>query len=341
MVLKLLTPGPVQLPKKVIEAIAAQPMFHRSDEFKEILRNVLEKLRKIYNASPIIAPGTGTLAVDMAVYNFIDPGDKVVALVHGEFSYRMALSAESRGAKVYKLETRIFPPPPDTVEDLAKKIGDVKAIIAVHNETSLGITNRYIDKLQRVAESVGATLIIDSVSALPAEPINCKVDVIATASHKAFMAPPGAAIVYLNIEPKIKSPVPPSIDLRKFLEKLNNVDPPYTPPVNVVYGLNTSLDIILSIGIEAYHELHKRKAEFLYNTIKLEPVPKGEYRSYTVTAFYSNKASTIIKTLKERGYVISGGMGEMKNRIIRIGVMGDIDFDDLRKVAEVVNSLVD
>ncbi|MEM4848517.1 MAG: aminotransferase class V-fold PLP-dependent enzyme, partial [Ignisphaera sp.] len=172
MVLKLLTPGPVQLPKKVIEAIAAQPMFHRSDEFKEILRNVLEKLRKIYNASPIIAPGTGTLAVDMAVYNFIDPGDKVVALVHGEFSYRMALSAESRGAKVYKLETRIFPPPPDTVEDLAKKIGDVKAIIAVHNETSLGITNRYIDKLQRVAESVGATLIIDSVSALPAEPIN-------------------------------------------------------------------------------------------------------------------------------------------------------------------------
>lgn len=341
MVLKLLTPGPVQLPRKVIETIATQPVFHRSDEFKEVLRNVLDKLHKIYNATPVIAPGTGTFAVDMAVYNFIDPGDKVVALVHGEFGHRMALSAESRGAKVYKLETKILPPSPDAVEDLAKRIGDVKAIIAVHNETSLGVTNRYIDKLQRVAENVGAILIIDSVSALPAEPIKYKVDVVATATHKAFMAPPGGAIIYVNSEPKNKVHVPPSMDLRKFLEKLDKLDPPYTPPINIIYGLNASLDIILNIGVEAYHELHRERAESLYTTIKLEPVPKGEYKSYTVTAFYTNKANAIIKTLRGQGYIVAGGMSEMKDKIIRIGVMGDVSLDDLKKVAEVVNNFVD
>uniref|UniRef100_A0A7C4JK61 Alanine--glyoxylate aminotransferase family protein n=1 Tax=Ignisphaera aggregans TaxID=334771 RepID=A0A7C4JK61_9CREN len=339
--MKLLTPGPVQLPRKVIEAIATQPMFHRSDEFKEVLRNVLEKLRKIYNATPIVAPGTGTFAVDMAVYNFIDPGDKVVALVHGEFGYRMALSAESRGAKVYKLETKILPPSLDAVEDLVKRIGDVKAIIAVHNETSLGVTNRYIDKLQRIAENVGAILIIDSVSALPAEPIKYKVDVIATATHKAFMAPPGGAIIYVNGVPRAKAPVPPSMDLEKFLEKLDKLDPPYTPPINVIYGLNVSLDIILNIGVEAYHELHRERAELLYTTIKLEPVPKDEYKSYTVTTFYTNKANMIIKTLRRQGYIVAGGMGEMKDKVIRIGVMGDVNLEDLKKVAEVVNSFVD
>lgn len=340
MVLKLLTPGPVQLPRKVIEAIAKQPEFHRTDEFREKLRQVLEKLQKVYNATPILAPGTGTFAVDMAIYNYIDPNDSVIALVHGEFGVRMAESAETRGAKVYRFETKIFPPSPDVVEDFAKKLHNVKAILAVHNETSLGVTNRYIEKLQRVAENVGAILIIDSVSALPAEPLRHKIDVVATASQKAFMAPPGGAIVYINIEPKAKTPVPTSMNIRKFLEKLDKADPPYTPPINVIYGLDASLDIIISIGVETYHELHKKRAEILYNSIKLKPVAHGDFRSYTVAAFYTDEAEKIIKTLKHHGYVITGGMGEYKSKIIRIGVMGDISFEDLEKVAEVVNSLV-
>jgi len=338
---KLLTPGPVQLPRKVVEAIARQPEFHRTDEFRNVLNEVLEKLRKVYNGTPVIAPGAGTFAVDMAIYNYIDPGDKVLAIVHGEFGERMVASAESRGADVHILKSHINPPPPDVVEDCARKLGDVRAIIAVHNETSVGATNRYVDKLQRVAEAVGAILIIDSVSALPAEPIKQKIDVVASATQKAFMAPPGGAIVYVNTEPRVRTPAPPSMNLRRFIDGLAKANPPYTPPVNVVYGLNAALDIILGMGPEAYHELHIKRAEFLYNSIKLEPVAMSPFRSCTVTAFYANKPGDIIQALKKQGYIIAGGMGELKNKVIRIGVMGDISFDDLRKVAEVVNSLVD
>jgi aspartate aminotransferase-like enzyme len=341
MVFKLLTPGPVQLPREVVKAIAKQPIFHRSEEFKELLTNILEKLSKIYDATPVIAPGTGTLAVDMAIYNFIDPGDVVVAIIHGEFGSRMAQSAESRGAKVYRIETKIYPPPPDAVEDYIRKIGKVKAIIVVHNETSIGVTNRYLDKLQRTAENIGAILIVDSVSALPAEPINCKVDVIATATHKAFMAPPGGSILYLNINPKTEIPVPPSMDLKKFLGGIGKGDVPYTPPINVLYGLNASLDIILGMSLSTYQQLHREKIEFLYKSVKLKPVAEGIHRSCTVAAFYTNKASEIIKTLKSRGYIIAGGLGELKGRIIRVGVMGDISMEDLENVVNVVNTFVD
>lgn len=341
MEIKFLTPGPVQLPKQVIEAMARQPEFHRTDEFRIVLKRVLDNLFKVYSATPILAPGTGTFAVDAAIYNYIDPGDDVISIVHGEFGERIVETVKSRGAKVYEVRYSIYPPPPDVIEDIAKKFTNIKAITVVHNETSVGVTNRYLDKLQKIAEKLGAILIVDSVSALPAEPIRCKVDVVATASQKAFMAPPGGAIIYLNTEPKAKTPVPPSMNLRKYLEKLDKADPPYTPPINVVYGLDTSLEIILRMGVETYHEMHKQKAEFLYKSLKLKPVAEEPFRSYTVTAFYANKPKEIINELKKHGYVITGGMGELKNNSIRIGVMGDITMDDLKKVVEVVNSLVD
>ncbi|MEM4694534.1 MAG: aminotransferase class V-fold PLP-dependent enzyme [Ignisphaera sp.] len=341
MEMKFLTPGPVQLPKKVIEAIAKQPEFHRIDEFRKTLRRVLDNLAKVYKGTSIIAPGTGTFAVDTAIYNYIDPGEEVVAIVHGEFGERMSESARSRGAKVYELRYRIHPPSPDVVEDFAKKLKNIRAITVVHNETSVGVTNRYLDKLQKIAEGLGAILIVDSVSALPAEPIRHRIDVVATATQKAFMAPPGGAIIYINVEPRAKSPLPPSMNLRKFIERLDKADPPYTPPINVIYGLDAALEIILSMGVETYHELHKQKAELLYKSLKLKPVAEEPLRSYTVTAFYADKPTEIINELKKHGYVIAGGMGELKNNTIRIGVMGDISVEDLKKVIEVVNSLVD
>lgn len=340
--MKYLTPGPVQLPEAVIKAIARQPHFHRTDEFREIFREVLDKLTKITYGTPIIAPGTGTFAVDMMVYNYVNPGENVVVLVYGEFSERLAESLESRGAKVHRIKWDIGDvPPPDIVEDFCKRIPNITAIAMVHNETSTGVTNRYIDKIQSVADSIGAVLLIDSVSALPAEPIRCRVDVVATASQKAFLAPPGAAILFISREPRSNNHVPPSMALRKYLKMLSRNETPYTPPINVIYGLTVSLNYILSIGIERYHEIHRERAEILYKGIELEPIPrKYIVRSYTVTAFYTDRSKEIISELKRYGYVIAGGMGEIRDRSIRIGVMGDITVDDLNKVIEVVNRVV-
>ena len=340
--MKYLTPGPVQLPKQVVEAIARQPPFHRTEEFAEVFREVIEKLMNIYSATPVIIPGTGTLAVDVMVHNYVDPGDNVIVVVGGEFGERLVEAVEARGGVVHKIEWSYGEaPPPDVLEDMIKKVGEVRAVAVVHNETSTGTTNRFIERYQDIAESHGATLLVDSVSIFPAEVFKKKVDVIATASQKAFISPPGAAILYLSKEPTAKMPVPPSMNLKKFLQFLKKWETPYTPPINVVYGLNAALDYILGMGIEKYHEIHRERAEYLYSGVRLEPIAKKPFRSYTVTAFYTERAREVIAELKKHGYVIAGGMGKLRDRLIRIGVMGEISFEDLRTVVEVVNSYVD
>lgn len=342
MALKYLTPGPVQIPKSVIESIGRQPQFHRGDEFREVFKEVINKLMSIYDSRPIIIPGTGTLSVDVAVYNYLDPNDKAVVIVNGEFGERFAESLASRGCIVRKVEWEYGDvPPPDVIEDVVRREGNVKAVAVVHNESSTGTTNRYIEKYQEVAEAYGAVLLIDSVSLFPVEVPKRGVDVIATASHKAFISPPGASILYISKEPRAKAPIPPSMDLRKFIKFMERFETPYTPPINVIYGLNSALDYILKLGIEHYRRIHVDRAEFLYNRIRLKAVARNEFRSYTVTAFYTPKAREVVTALRSYGYVITAGMGKLRDSIIRIGVMGDVSLDDLSTVAEVVNRYVD
>ncbi|MEM0027579.1 MAG: alanine--glyoxylate aminotransferase family protein [Ignisphaera sp.] len=340
--MKYLTPGPVQIPRQVIDAIAKQPQFHRTEEFREVFKRVIEKLSTVYKTTPVVIPGTGTLAVDVMVYNYINPGEKVVAITNGEFGDRLIESIESRGGVVHKIEWEYGDvPPPDIVEDTVRKVGDVKAIAVVHNETSTGTTNRFIEKYQDVADSYGAVLLVDSVSLYPVEVFKREIDVIATASQKAFISPPGAAILYIAKKPRAKASVPPSMSLEKFLQSLKKWETPYTPPINVIYGLDAALDYILGMSVDKYREMHKERAEYLYNSIRLKPVAREGLRSYTVTAFYSTRARDIIAELKKSGYVIAGGMGKLRDNTIRIGVMGDITMEDLGKVVEIVNRYVD
>lgn len=341
MVMKYLTPGPVELPPEVLAALSRQPQFHRTEEFKEVLRALIERLAALYDATPVVAPGTGTFAVDMMVYNYVNPGERVVVVVSGEFGERLAESLESRGAVVYKLEWSVGSvPPPDVVEDFARKLGQVSAIAVVHNETSTGTANRYIRKYQRVAEALGAVLLVDSVSGFPAEPLERGIDVVALASQKALMGPPGGAILYLNRKPRAEAPLPPSMRLSRFLESLEKFETPYTPPITVIYGLNASLDFILRTGLAQYQETHRMRAYYLYNNLKLRPVAEEEFRSSTVAAFYTEKPAEIVAALKKHGYVIASGMWKLRNRSIRVGVMGHITMDDLKRVVEVVNGLV-
>ncbi|MGC8582961.1 MAG: pyridoxal-phosphate-dependent aminotransferase family protein [Thermoproteus sp.] len=336
--MKYLTPGPIQLPDFVLKAAYRQPAFHRSEEFKQTLKSVLEKMSKVYGGIPVIMPGTGTLAVDTMVYNYVNPGERVLAVIFGEFGRRLAASLKSRGAEVVEWEVEA-PPAPDELDDKLRRIGPVTAVALVHNETSMGIAYKDLAKVADVAKSHGALLLVDSVSGMPAEPLPPGIDVVATASHKAFMAPPGAAILYLNAEPRAKSGVPPAMDLRGYLKVPSTLDTPYTPPISVIYSLEASLEYILGLGLERYAEIHKERMDLLYGNVKLGAVPRPQHRSNTVAAFYCDDVKSALKALREAGYVASAGMGHLKDKVVRVGVMGDVTRDDIIKVAEVLNNV--
>lgn len=169
--MKYLTPGPVQLPDAVLRAVSSQPMFHRTEEFRKLFKSVTDRLLEVGNARNVaIIPGTGTTAVDAAVYNFLDPpNDEVLALITGEFSERLAESAESRGAKVFRLEGVLGDVP--KLEDVRRVIDErkPKALLAVHNETSTGVANKALDEAAKLAHDNGMLVLVDSVSGMPAE----------------------------------------------------------------------------------------------------------------------------------------------------------------------------
>ncbi len=346
---KYLTPGPVQLPERVIRAYSRQPMFHRGSEFGKLLRDVLDKLGRVFEGYEYhIMPGTGTFAVDVAVYNFVNPGDNVIVLVNGEFSDRMANSFESRGAKV----TRIYFNPG---EDVCVRLSDVeeafsrikpRALALVHNETSMGVANRCIDELSELAHREGSIVIVDAVSSIPAEPVPTKADVIATATHKAFLAPPGGAIIaYKDPKMLVNAPLPPSMDIKSYIKYKDRYETPYTPPINILYALSESLSYILDeLGLEKYRLMHVERANYLYGELPrlgFKPVAvRDEYRSITVTAFYTHiEPAKVVEHLRLKGYVVSGGMWKIRDRSFRIGVMGDIDLADLRNVVESLREL--
>ena len=335
--MKYLTPGPVQLPRFVIEAMARQPPFHRSDEFKKLFKSVLEKLGALCPSRPIVMPGTGTLAVDVMIYNYVNPGEKVLALVYGEFGKRAVETAKIRGANVVEVE-RDAPPAPDEVEDVLRKDPAIKAVLLIHNETSTGIAYKQVKQLIDVAKTYGALLLVDSVSGFPAEPLPPGVDVVATASHKALLAPPGASILYLVSEPRATAGVPPSMDLRWFLKTMEHLETPYTPPIPVLFALDASLSYILELGAR-YTDVHRERVEYLYSSLRLRPIPPPETRSITVTAFHCEKPKEVVSKLREGGYVVAGGMYKYRDRSVRIGVMGDVTMEDIKKVVEIVNGL--
>ncbi|MFN3804278.1 MAG: pyridoxal-phosphate-dependent aminotransferase family protein [Pyrobaculum sp.] len=335
--MKYLTPGPVQLPTFIVEAISRQPPFHRGEEFKQLFKSVLDRLAQLYPSRAVIMPGTGTLAVDTMVYNYVNPGEKVLALVYGEFGKRAAESARTRGAVVLEIE-RDIPPTPEEVEDLLRRDREIKAVLLIHNETSTGMVYKEVKKLVDIVKSYGALLLVDSVSGFPAEPLPEGIDVVATASHKALLAPPGAAVLFISREPRAAAAVPPSMELRKFLKMRDHLETPYTPPISILFALDISLGYILKLG-DKYSEIHRERAQYLYSQVKLQPIPPPAVRSSTVTAFLCEKPKEVIKKLREAGYVIAGGMYKYREKSIRIGVMGDINFDDLYKVSEIVNGV--
>ncbi|MFP3194962.1 MAG: aminotransferase class V-fold PLP-dependent enzyme [Caldivirga sp.] len=341
---KYLTPGPVQLPRRVIDAYAKQPMFHRGREFSELYNDVVNQLGRVFRGYTVsILPGTGTFAVDVMVYNFIKPGDEVLVPINGEFGERLAQSVESRGAVV----KRIYVEPGESLCDHIDEFNvKARALAMVHNETSMGVANRCIDEVARLIHDNGGLVLIDSVSGVPAEPVGEGADVVATATHKALLAPPGGSIVAFK-DPGliINYPKPPSMDLGNYLKYSARLETPYTPPINVLYALRESLRYILDeVGLERYVKLHEEKVRFLYGELgKLgfKPVPLNlGYASRTVTAFYSPiNPGKVVDYLRQNGYVISGGMWRIRERSIRIGVMGDVTLDDLRTVVSLLSNL--
>jgi len=356
LIYKLFTPGPVAPSNDVLKAAATTVISHRSRDFHKLFEEVYEKLLRLVDLDDglvALLSGSGTTAVDAMCWSLIARNDNVLVVSHGEFGYRMAETIARRGARVTILESN-RPGEPVAVERVLQELesGKYNVLALVHTETSMGLAYRVLRDVARKASSQGVKVLVDVVSSLAGEEFSFKwgVTAIAGAAHKAIAALPGVSFVIASTE-AIKDAIrnsketPLALDLSRYAEFRRRSETPFTPPVNLLYALNTALDYILRRGVENYIRDHEQRARILYEKlpeIGFKPVVGDErYRSNTVAAFYTPIDAVAIKEqLYERGYIIATGMGRFKNRMIRIGVMGNIDTSDVELLVNNIREVV-
>jgi serine---pyruvate transaminase len=353
----LFTPGPTPVPPAVLAATAEPVLHHRGPDFKAVLAETLERLRRVCRTDNdvLLFTASGTGAFESAVANLLSPGDRVLAVSQGEFGERWQKLASAYGADVVPLAYEWGASP--TAEDLAAALAATPAevVFLVHSETSTGVVAD-VQALAAVAREAGALVVVDAVSSLGAVPLETDawgIDVVVSGSQKALMTPPGLALATVSPAAweRCERTTTPRFyfDWRRYRKALEAGSTPFTPAVATVAGLNAALAQILDEGLEqafARHAALGRACREGAKAMGLELFSPDEERSAVVTAVLTpegTNAKELVLALRDRhGITVAGGHGELATRLFRIGHIGWYDvFDITTALAAVELVLVD
>src|SRR3954468_4212637 len=274
----VMLPGPTNVPNRVMNAMLAPIINHRSEDFRSLYKSIIEKTQKLFQTESdiVLLSSSGTGAVESSVVNLIKKGDKAVIPVNGEFSTRLADLIDSWGGQAIRIQSPFGENPPyEKFEEVLDEHKDVKAIYAVYNETSTGTTIRYMDKLGELAARKGVYFIADAVSILGGDELpvdKCNIDICVTASQKALAAPPGVAPISISDKAKkyLKSNPPPTqyFNLARYFKYFEeNFETPFTPALPLFFAFNEALDIVLEEGLESRIKRHATCADAFYSSL--------------------------------------------------------------------------
>jgi aspartate aminotransferase-like enzyme len=352
-------PGPTNVPNRVMRAMLAPIINHRSDDFVELYTDVIEKTQKVFETQNdiVVLSASGTGAVEASVINLVKKGDKIIIPVNGEFSNRLSQLIEGQGANVVRLET---PPGQNATFDQIKEAfdnnKDVKAFYVVHNETSTGTMVNYLDKISDLTSRNDTFYVVDSVSLLggvelPVDKWN--IDVCLTGSQKALAAPPGISPISVSAKAKkymIENP--PStmyFNLARYFQYYEeSKHTPFTPALPLLYAYREALTIMLEEGLQNVYKRHKICSDALYSglsAIGLTPyVAKEEDRSISIVALnYLDglEDKTFRNTLANKFRVlVAGGFGDLKGKVFRVGCMGEVSpYHVMRTISAISSTL--
>jgi alanine-glyoxylate transaminase/serine-glyoxylate transaminase/serine-pyruvate transaminase len=338
----IMTPGPASLDPRVYRALAAPIVGHMDPFFIGLMGEVQTLLRRAFQTEnrvtfPISASGSG--GIEASVVNPLEPNDEAIVCVNGTFSDRLAIIAERACATVHRVEVPMgrAVDPQDVLR--AGKGRKIKLVGVCHGETSSGVITQ-IDGFRKVADELGALLVVDAVSTLGGVPINVdeqRIDICFSGTQKAISAPPGMAPITVNprteeVLRRRKTPVQSwYFDLTTTMNFWGK-DRTYhhTPPISIVYALREALRILFEEGLEASWRRHRQNQQALIAGLEALGlkmfVPNAQDRLPTVTAVQVpggvDDARTRHQLLEEFGIEIAGGIGALKGRIWRIGLMG-------------------
>jgi aspartate aminotransferase-like enzyme len=327
---------------------------HRGPHYADMLDRMSANLKTVLMTSNdvyfITASGTG--AMEAAIVNTISPGDKVLSIVIGVFGERFSEIAETYGGDVTRLNFELGEAADlDQVREAIRGISDLRAVIFTHNESSTGVSNPLEDLCKLIHEESDALILVDSVSSAGGVPIATDawgIDVVATASQKSWISPPGIAMVTFSKkawEAHARSTTPKYyLDVEQYETYLKIGQPPFTPCLPAMFTLEVSLQSMVDEGVENVFARHHEIAQHTRDgasTLGLDLLPEPQFASNTVTAIklpeeVDGKAF-LAAVNKNYNVVLGGGQKSLTGKIFRVGHMGWVEkahIDEALKAAE-------
>ncbi len=341
----LQVPGPTNVPDRVLRAMAAPPIDHRGPEFAELARHVLAGLARLCGCSGPVAlyPSSGTGGWEAALVNTLSPGDRVLAFETGQFAVLWAEMARRFGLEVDFVpgDWRRGVQASQVGEKLAADPGhQIKAVTIVQNETSTGCASQ-IPLIRAAMDEARhpALLIVDMISSLGSVEYNHDewgVDVTIWCSQKGMTLPPGLGINAISekaLAASRQAGLPRSYwDWPPVIAAGQTGHFPYTPAVNLFFGLREALAMFDEEGLPAVFARHDRYAEATRRAVRgwgLETVCQNpdDYSS-TVTAVMlpdGHDADQVRRLILDRyNMSLGAGLGRLAGRVFRIGHLGDL-----------------
>ncbi len=338
----LMGPGPSDIHPSVLATLAAPTVGHLDPYFLKVMDEVQSMLREVFqttNQMTMAISGTGSAGMETCVVNLIEPGDRMIVGVNGVFGGRMADVAERVGAEVTKIERpfgEVFTP-----EEVAAEVARVrpKVVGIVHAETSTG-ARQPLEEIAKIVHDAGALLVVDCVTSLAGIPVEIDrlgIDAAYSGSQKCLGCPPGLAPVTfgpkaLEVMDQRKKKVSSwYLDiglLRNYWG--NNRAYHHTAPINMNYALHQALRLVLQEGLEARfarHQLHHTALKAGLEAMGIRYSVAAETSLPMLNSVLipdgADDAAVRSQLLNEFGIEIGGGLGPMKGKTWRIGLMGE------------------
>jgi alanine-glyoxylate transaminase/serine-glyoxylate transaminase/serine-pyruvate transaminase len=358
----LMIPGPIEFEPKVLAAMGEPTTSHLAPSFIEAFGQSLQNLRQVFKSptgQPLVLAGSGTLAMDTAGANLIEPGDKTLVVDTGYFSERFAVILERYGAQVTTISTSPGDRPSLEQIKSALEAGSFKLMTITHVDTSTAVITQ-VRELATLGRKYGVLVIVDGVCSVAGEELKMDdwgVDLALTASQKAIGVPPGLALLMigpraLDAFQKRTTPVLNYYaDWSNWLPVMQAYEARKTsyfgtPPVNLIFALDVSLGQILAEGMPrrvVRHIAISQACKAGIQALGFSQVPlRMEYAAHTLTAPrypIGVNGSQFLGLVLRSGVTLAGGlMPTIRNEYFRIGHMGAVTLGDVVATVSAIES---
>lgn len=348
---ELMIAGPGEIAEEDLAIMGRQLIAHYGDTWEALHTTLIDDLGTLFNAAdpPYVIPGSGTTALDAALLNLFEPGQRVAIARTGFFGTRLVEIATAQGLDVTEIDVEVGAPvDPAAVAAVA---GSVDGVLTVHVETSTGVRHPITD-IAEVANAAGALCVVDAIASAGAETIDVDGSgfaAVITGPQKGLEAPPGLGILVLGERGRARvaarsAPVPSwYLDLARwdwYRREWPWHPHPVTMPVNTTLALSSSVRRILDAGHPAWVAKRASLAARLRDALTsagFEAVPRADVQANMIVCMWEDRAAEVVAHVLSQGIQISGGLAPLAGKTIRVGLMGRTATEEMAdRVAEAI-----